>query len=160
LGFPKVHRLPQNPFRYAETPKALGRVLLALEGIKNGTITERATWLAPRIFLRPSEIVGATWTEINFKEKLWRIDGGRMKMGGKHIVPLSNQVLEHLKALRALTGDGVFLFPSVRIPSSLPMFIRYIQLNTSRSILPYRTLIRFHRAFAIVEVRTIIVFAL
>jgi|GEM_PF-435779 len=105
---------PQKPFRYAETPEALGRVLLALEGIKNGTITERATWLAPHVFLRPSEIAGATWAEINFKEKLWRIDGGRMKMGGKHIVPLSKQVLEHLKELRALTGDGVFLFPSVR----------------------------------------------
>ena len=110
----ELKTVPQKPFRYAETPEALGRVLLALEGIKNGTITERATWLAPHVFLRPSEIAGATWAEINFKEKLWRIDGGRMKMGGKHIVPLSKQVLEHLEELRALTGDGVFLFPSVR----------------------------------------------
>ncbi len=37
-----------------------------------------------------------------------------MKMGEKHIVPLSRQVLEILEDLRQFSGDGKYLFPSIR----------------------------------------------
>ncbi|MGH6678570.1 MAG: tyrosine-type recombinase/integrase, partial [Bradyrhizobium sp.] len=44
----------------------------------------------------------------------WRIPGERMKMGDTHIVPLSTQALEILRALRPLTGSAKYLFPSLR----------------------------------------------
>lgn len=37
-----------------------------------------------------------------------------MKMRVMHIVPLSKQAIEILREIRALTGDGKYVFPSVR----------------------------------------------
>jgi integrase len=37
-----------------------------------------------------------------------------MKMQDKHIVPLSQQAMEVLRAIQPLTGSGRFVFPSVR----------------------------------------------
>ena len=103
-----------KPFRYAQTPEQLGRILFALEPGREGTITQRAAWLLPRVFVRPAELAGALWSEVYFKEALWRIEGTRMKAGGKHNVPLSKQARQHLEALKELTGDSPFLFPSIR----------------------------------------------
>jgi len=44
----------------------------------------------------------------------WRIPAAKMKMKALHIVPLSRQALDILKALRPLTGEGRYLFPSER----------------------------------------------
>ena len=40
-----------------------------------------------------------------------------MKMGAKHIVPLSSQATEMLKEIHAFTGDGKYVFPSARTNS-------------------------------------------
>jgi integrase len=40
-----------------------------------------------------------------------------MKMDEQHAVPLSRQALSILRELHALTGDGKYLFPSLRTPS-------------------------------------------
>jgi integrase len=40
-----------------------------------------------------------------------------MKMDEQHIVPLSRQTLSILRELHVLTGDGKYLFPSLRAPS-------------------------------------------
>ncbi len=37
-----------------------------------------------------------------------------MKMREQHIVPLSNQAIEILQAIQPLTGNGRYVFPSVR----------------------------------------------
>jgi integrase len=37
-----------------------------------------------------------------------------MKMRRDHLVPLSNQAVEILRALNRMTGDGKFVFPSIR----------------------------------------------
>jgi integrase len=111
---PELKKSRPKPFRYAETPEALGRVLQALEPGRDGTVTQRAAWMLPRVFVRPSELAGALWGEVDLKSALWRIGGVRMKAGGAHTVPLSKQVLQQFEELKELTGDGVFVFPSVR----------------------------------------------
>jgi len=105
---------PAKHFRYADTPEKLGVVLAALESVKDGTLAQRAVWLAPRVFLRPDEIAGAMWSEINLEKRIWRVDKQRMKMKNDHIVPLSTQVIRHLAELKELTGDCEFVFPSIR----------------------------------------------
>jgi integrase len=56
---------------------------------------------------RPSEVQGATWTEIDFKRAVWRIPPERMKRDKLHEVPLSGEALDVLKSLPRF-GDRVF----------------------------------------------------
>ncbi len=70
--------------------------------------------MAPLVFVRPGELRQAEWEEFNFENSLWRIPAGRMKMRDPHLVPLSRQVMEILEALKPTTGNGRFLFPSIR----------------------------------------------
>ena len=65
-------------------------------------------------FCRPGEIRHAEWGEIDLDRQEWRIPAEKMKMKRAHIVPLGTQTLKLLDELRALTGKGVWLFPSAR----------------------------------------------
>jgi integrase len=70
--------------------------------------------MAPYVFVRPGELRRAEWEEFNFDKAEWRIPAARMKMRQQHIVPLARQVLEILEDLQLYTGNGRFLFPSMR----------------------------------------------
>ena len=70
--------------------------------------------LAPLVFVRTGELRHGLWSEIDLEAAEWRIPAGKMKARRPHIVPLSRQALEILYELKPLTGDGEFLFPSVR----------------------------------------------
>jgi integrase len=94
--------------------KKVGQLLLALDGYEGYFPLQCALRLAPLVFVRPTELRAAEWSEINFKEKEWRIQAHRMKMKQQHIVPLSEQALHILEELQSYTGDGKYLFPSVR----------------------------------------------
>jgi integrase len=63
---------------------------------------------------RPGEIRYAEWKEIDFEKAEWKIPPEKMKMKRPHIVPLATQTIEVLDELKILTGDGRYLFPSLR----------------------------------------------
>jgi integrase len=62
-------------------------------------------------FVRPGELRGARWEEIDEKAALWIIPAERMKMSREHIVPLSRQALAILAEIRKISGDSPILFP-------------------------------------------------
>jgi integrase len=66
--------------------------------------------------VRPGELRGARWEEINTERALWRIPAERMKMKTEHTVPLSTQALALLAQLHPLTGHGPLVFPSPFYP--------------------------------------------
>lgn len=70
--------------------------------------------LAPLVFVRPTELRAAEWSEFNLDGLEWRIPAARMKMKQVHIVPLSKQAVKILEELRKFSGNGKFLFPSIR----------------------------------------------
>ena len=70
--------------------------------------------LSPLVFVRPGELRKAEWSQIDLQAALWRIPWSRMKMGEQHLVPLSRQALALLEDLKSITGNGRFLFPSLR----------------------------------------------
>ncbi|MCB1783118.1 MAG: tyrosine-type recombinase/integrase [Alphaproteobacteria bacterium] len=74
--------------------------------------TRRAVWLSLYTFQRPGEIRQAQWSEIDWEAKEWHISADKMKMRRDHIVPLSRQALEILKAqqeeVEHLNTDWVF----------------------------------------------------
>ncbi|BBN79579.1 putative phage integrase [Salmonella enterica subsp. enterica serovar Senftenberg str. SS209] len=61
--------------------------------------------------VRKSEMIEATWSEVNFNALEWRIPGERMKMDNPHIVPLSKQALAMFEELKFLAGDSPYVFP-------------------------------------------------
>jgi integrase len=72
---------------------------------------------------RTSEVLGATWGEIDTKARVWTISGARMKAGQPHTVHLTDRALailreaHTLRAVDPVTGEHRptdFVFPSPR----------------------------------------------
>jgi integrase len=66
------------------------------------------------VFVRPGELRHAEWSEFDFGKAIWAIPAAKMKMRRPHRVPLSRQSLAILQSLLPVTGNGRWLFPSVR----------------------------------------------
>ncbi len=62
---------------------------------------------------RTSEVLAATWGEIDKGARTWTIPGTRMKSGKEHRVPLSDAAIEILTNLPRIDGSP-HLFPSTR----------------------------------------------
>ena len=60
------------------------------------------------------------WTEFNLDEFEWKIPSEKIEMRTVHIVPLSLQAITVLKEIRPRTGNGKYVFPSLR-SGSRPM---------------------------------------
>ena len=85
-------------------PKQVGELLRAIDAYAGTFVVRAAFKLAPLVFLRPGELVQAGWAEFDLDAGEWRIPGERMKMKGRHIVPLSRQAVDILRDPHPLTG--------------------------------------------------------
>ncbi|MFZ2081329.1 MAG: integrase arm-type DNA-binding domain-containing protein [Xanthobacteraceae bacterium] len=101
-------------------PASVGALLRAIEDYDGLPLTKAALKLAPLVFVRPGELRKAEWAEFDIDHAEWRIPPAKMKMRRLHRVPLSKQALEIIHDLRSLSGDGRWVFPSVR-STSRPM---------------------------------------
>jgi len=59
---------------------------------------------------RTSEVIAATWNEIDLDKAIWTIPGQRMKAGQEHRVPLSPRAIEILETVKPL--GSAWLFPN------------------------------------------------
>ncbi len=106
--------VPEKHMATILDPKQIGTLLRAMDGYKGHTVTRAALRLAPLVFVRPGELRKMEWPEIIFAESQWKIPAEKMKGKVPHIVPLSWQTLEIIKDLHPLTGEGNYVFPSIR----------------------------------------------
>lgn len=60
---------------------------------------------------RTSEVLGATWREIDLDNKRWTIPAERMKAGREHRVPLAHPALQILRECRERWPTSAFVFP-------------------------------------------------
>ena len=67
---------------------------------------------------RTSEVLGATWEEIDLDAALWIVPGERMKAGKEHRVPLCARAVEILRGL-AETKIGTLVFTGLRAGTPL-----------------------------------------
>jgi integrase len=95
-------------------PKKIGGLLRAIDGYDGQIVTICALRLAPLVFVRPGELRHAEWSEIDLDNAKWKIPAHKMKMQSPHIVPLSKQAIVILKEIEPITGDGRYVFPSLR----------------------------------------------
>ncbi len=99
-------------------PRRVGELLRAIDGYEGQglPVARIALQLSPHVFVRPGELRKAEWSEFDFEAGVWRISATRMKGRLEHAVPLSRQVVALLHELHDCTGDGRYLFPSIRTP--------------------------------------------
>lgn len=62
--------------------------------------------------VRKSELIHATWDEVDFEKALWSIPKERMKASKAHNIYLSQQALDIMIALRTCAGGSRYLIPS------------------------------------------------
>lgn len=86
----------------------------ALQDSGAGEVVKLAFEFTVLCAARTSEVLHATWPEIDLGAATWTIPGARMKAGIEHRVPLSARCVEILQNAAALSDGGVWVFPSRR----------------------------------------------
>lgn len=102
--------------RAALTDKELPAFLAVLDAYEGDPTTKAALRLLMLTAVRPGELRGARWAEIDTDAAQWRIPAERMKMKAPHVVPLSTAALEVLADMKAISGGGDLVFPSPFYP--------------------------------------------
>ncbi|MGH9438169.1 MAG: tyrosine-type recombinase/integrase, partial [Terriglobia bacterium] len=112
-------------------PVKIGALLRAIDDYIGHPATLIALKLSPLVFLRPSELRAAEWSEVDLQTAEWRVPAARMKIRERHIVPLASQAVAILCELRSVTGKGRYLFPSLRT-SDRPMSVNTVNAALRR----------------------------
>lgn len=86
-------------------------LLQAIEQYTGSEHTRLALKLMALTFVRTSELIQATWEEIDFTNERWNIPASRTKMRTPHIVPLSHQAITVLEELKSLSLGRNYVFP-------------------------------------------------
>ncbi|WP_233967403.1 tyrosine-type recombinase/integrase [Pectobacterium polaris] len=92
-------------------PDELPDFLRALSTYSGSRVTQLATRILMLTGVRTIELRQAEWKEFDFEKQLWEVPKERMKMRRPHLVPLSNQVIDALQQLYAVTGRYNLVFP-------------------------------------------------
>jgi len=96
-------------------PSELAQLIKDIDTTQSGNYcTAEALKLIPRVFLRPTEIRNLKWESIDFDDLLIRISAEDMKANRDHLVPMSKQVAQQLKEIKAVTGYSKLVFPNQR----------------------------------------------
>jgi len=102
-------------------PKRLGQMMRDIYSYEGSPITLAALQIHALTFQRPNEVSGMAWAEIDLDGALWTIPSVRMKRilkskanGISHLVPLSRQAVDVLRAIKPITGGGLLVFQGER----------------------------------------------
>ncbi len=112
----EIFKPRQTRHRASLPASALPDFLRALSIYEGDERTKCALELLILTAVRPGELRGMGWDELELENALWRIPAPRMKMRRQHIVPLSNDALRWLEATRAFNGGTGLVFPSPFYP--------------------------------------------
>src|SRR5690554_2024057 len=77
-------------------------------------MTTKAMQMTILTACRTSEVLGATWDEIDLQARIWTIPANRMKARKEHRVPLADAVLALLDSLPRIEGNP-YLFPGMKV---------------------------------------------
>ena len=80
---------------------------------ENGSVSALALQFLVRTAARTTEVLGATWNEIDTEARVWRIPDHRMKARRVHEVPLTDATLAILAKAPRLAGSP-YIFPGAR----------------------------------------------
>jgi len=85
--------------------------LHALDPMRMGPAPRLAIFFTLATGARPGEVSGASWAEVNLKERFWTIPAERTKNGRQHRVPLSGFAMDVLAEAREGLFETPWVFP-------------------------------------------------
>ncbi|WP_215405263.1 integrase arm-type DNA-binding domain-containing protein [Janthinobacterium sp. JC611] len=106
--------LPPNKTQHkrALSVEEIGKLLVDFDGHGGNFQTLNAFRLMWLTLVRPNESVQAEWEEFDLDSALWKIQAQRMKARREHVLPLPEQAVKLLKAMRPITGHTKYVFPN------------------------------------------------
>jgi integrase len=123
----KVRRVKHHAaLPYSELPAFVA----ALRG--RDAVAARALEFAILTAARTSEVLGATWSEIDLDARLWTIPVERMKAGREHRVPLGNRAVEIIRNMMTTKQNDYIFYGDRRATlsnMSLLMLLRRMGRN-------------------------------
>jgi integrase len=103
--------IPGPKHRAALAAKDIPAFLLAVDNYPGKRATQLAVNLLLLTMVRKSELIKATWEEVDWDKAEWRIPADRTKMKALHIVPLSTQAVECFRELHTLACGSRYILP-------------------------------------------------
>lgn len=103
-------------------PVEIGHLLRVIDDYRGSIIVRCAFRLTPLVMLRPNELAGARWCEIDFDTETWTIPVARMKAkkyikeenATVHVIPLSKQAMAIFMEMYQLTGNFEHVFTGTK----------------------------------------------
>jgi len=128
---------PYSAVPYADAPAVMAEL------DRRDGVGVKALQFAILTAARRGEIVGATWSEIDLKERLWTIPASRMKADREHRVPLSDAAIDLLKSLPTEADN-----PSLFIGAQQAALSDMAMTQTLRRLRPGATVHGFRSSFS------------
>lgn len=106
----KVRTVTHHP---ALPYQEVGDFVAALQ--KHGGIAANALEFLILTAARTSEVIGASWQEIDLNKGIWTIPANRIKAGRLHRVPLSGRAIAILKTMQDMKSKATdYIFPGLK----------------------------------------------
>ena len=94
------------------TSEEVGKLLKVIYKSSMRRANKLALHLLFLCMVRKTELLEATWDEIDFDKSVWSIPARRMKKDKAHVVYLSHQALNILVELKTLSSNSDYVLPS------------------------------------------------
>ncbi|WP_417662870.1 integrase domain-containing protein [Pseudomonas sp.] len=115
-GIRSVFKKPKKKNMAALAPDELKELMVAIANASIKRTTRCLIEWQLNTMTRPAEAATTRWVDIDFEKQIWTIPAERMKKRRAHIIPLSEQALALLEAIKPYSGHREYVFPADRNP--------------------------------------------
>ncbi|WP_024692424.1 integrase domain-containing protein [Pseudomonas syringae] len=115
-GIRSVFKKPKKQNMAALAPDELKELMLTIANASIKRTTRCLIEWQLHTMTRPAEAATARWADIDLEKKIWTIPPERMKKRRTHVIPLTQQALELLEAIKPFSGHREYVFPADRNP--------------------------------------------
>ena len=115
-GIRSVFKKPKKKNMAALAPDELKELMVAIANASIKRTTRCLIEWQLHTMTRPAEAATTCWADIDFEKRIWTIPAERMKKRRIHIVPLTDQALALLEAIKPYSGHREYVFPADRNP--------------------------------------------
>jgi len=115
-GIRSVFKKPKKQNMAALAPAELRELMLSVANASIKRTTRCLIEWQLHTMTRPAEAATTRWADIDLDKKIWSIPPERMKKRRTHMIPLTQQALELLEAIKPFSGHREYVFPADRNP--------------------------------------------
>lgn len=115
-GIRSVFKKPRKKNMATLAPDELKELMVAIANASIKRTTRCLIEWQLHTMTRPAEAATSRWADIDFEKKIWTIPAERMKKRRIHIIPLTDQALALLEAIKPYSGHREYVFPADRDP--------------------------------------------